>query len=1059
MTQPTRGFPPWPEAGADALERELLAAWKAERLFAQVQDARRDGRPFVFFEGPPTANGRPGIHHVFSRTIKDLFCRYQVMQGRSVTRIAGWDTHGLPVEIEVEKKLALSGKKEIEAFGVAEFNRLCRESVFQYQKDWEELSDRIGYWLDYEHPYITCTPEYIESVWWLLKQLHVKGLLVQGHRVLPYCPRCGTVLSSHELAQGYEAVQDKSVYVAFPLEDGTGRELVVWTTTPWTLPSNVAVAANPELEYGTYRTGSGRLLVVAVERASVLEPGAVQQESFPGRALAGLRYRRPLDVVPLPADTVHSVVINGGFVSAEEGTGLVHMAPAFGADDYAAGQQHGLALLRPVAADGTFSGTTWPELEGRLVTATETNDLIIQRLKQSGLLLGIQSYEHDYPHCWRCGSKLIYYARDSWFVRTSAIKDRLLSLNAEIKWHPPEMGSGRFGDWLANNVDWALSRDRYWGTPLPVWVSDQDPSVIEVIGSFEELSGKLGRPLSPDFDPHKPAIDALTWPAPGGGTMRRVPEVIDTWFDSGAMQSAQWHYPFEHRDAFERHFPADFICEGVDQTRGWFYSLLAIGATVFERAPYRNVVVNEQVLDAAGQKMSKSRGNIVDPWEVIREFGADGARLYFLGSSDVWKPKRFDRGGIAESAGSFLVTLRSAYTFLQWYATAELTEAGPDAGPVPLDRWLRSRLAATVAAVTLAWEDYNPTAGVRAVMDFVVDDLSQWWIRQSRARFWAPDREAEPAAVRVLYDSLLTVARLLAPAAPFSSDWLHRALTGTSVHLARFPAVGGPRDLELEHAMTAVRRLASLGRAAREARNLRVRQPLSRMKVALPRASDSALFRGMLPLLAQEVNVREVEVVASDADLVRLRARPNFRTLGKRYGKRTPAAAAVAARLSADQLRALEEGRNVVQNGDGEPYEFSPEDVAVEREVSSDWLVQSSGSFVAALDPALTEELTREGIAREVVNRVQRLRKEAGYAYTTRIALWIDGPAPLLEAVRAHTAFIQAETLARALEIGTRPGACDRQETVEIDAHQVSIAVTRHPTSGADNSGSTMERP
>jgi len=1059
VTQPTRGFPPWPEAGADALERELLAAWKAERLFAQVQDARRDGRPFVFFEGPPTANGRPGIHHVFSRTIKDLFCRYQVMQGRSVTRIAGWDTHGLPVEIEVEKKLALSGKKEIEAFGVAEFNRLCRESVFQYQKDWEELSDRIGYWLDYEHPYITCTPEYIESVWWLLKQLHIKGLLVQGHRVLPYCPRCGTVLSSHELAQGYEAVQDKSVYVAFPLEDGTGRELVVWTTTPWTLPSNVAVAANPELEYGTYRTGSGRLLVVAVERASVLEPGAVQQESFPGRALAGLRYRRPLDVVPLPADTVHSVVINGGFVSAEEGTGLVHMAPAFGADDYAAGQQHGLALLRPVAADGTFSGTTWPELEGRLVTATETNDLIIQRLKQSGLLLGIQSYEHDYPHCWRCGSKLIYYARDSWFVRTSAIKDRLLSLNAEIKWHPPEMGSGRFGDWLANNVDWALSRDRYWGTPLPVWVSDQDPSVIEVIGSFEELSGKLGRPLSPDFDPHKPGIDALTWRAPGGGTMRRVPEVIDTWFDSGAMQSAQWHYPFEHRDAFERHFPADFICEGVDQTRGWFYSLLAIGATVFERAPYRNVVVNEQVLDAAGQKMSKSRGNIVDPWEVIREFGADGARLYFLGSSDVWKPKRFDRGGIAESAGSFLVTLRSAYTFLQWYATAELTEAGPDAGPVPLDRWLRSRLAATVAAVNLAWEDYNPTAGVRAVMDFVVDDLSQWWIRQSRARFWAPDREAEPAAVRVLYDSLLTVARLLAPAAPFSSDWLHRALTGTSVHLARFPADGGPRDLELEHAMTAVRRLASLGRAAREARNLRVRQPLSRMKVALPRASDSALFRGMLPLLAQEVNVREVEVVASDADLVRLRARPNFRTLGKRYGKRTPAAAAVAARLSADQLRALEEGRNVVQNGDGEPYEFSPEDVAVEREVSSDWLVQSSGSFVAALDPALTEELTREGIAREVVNRVQRLRKEAGYAYTTRIALWIDGPAPLLEAVRAHTAFIQAETLARALELGARPGACDRQETVEIDAHQVSIAVTRHPTSGADNSGSTMERP
>ncbi|HEV8613536.1 MAG TPA: class I tRNA ligase family protein, partial [Gemmatimonadales bacterium] len=651
----------------------------------------------------------------------------------------------------------------------------------------------------------------------------------------------------------------------------------------------------------------------------------------------------------------------------------------------------------------------------------------------------------DYPHCWRCGSKLIYYARDSWFVRTSAIKDRLLALNAGINWQPPETGSGRFGDWLANNVDWALSRDRYWGTPLPIWVSDQDPAVIAVIGSFAELSHKLGRPLPAGFDPHKPGIDALSWPAPGGGTMRRVSEVIDTWFDSGSMPSAQWHYPFEHREEFQRHFPADFICEGVDQTRGWFYSLLAISAAVFERAPYRNVVVNDLLLDAAGQKMSKTRGNVVDPWDVVREFGADAARLYLLASSDVWKPKRFDRGGLQEVAGSFLITLKSAYTFFQWYAGAARPEAG--AAETPLDRWLESRLAGTVAEVTAAWEAHNPTAGARAVMDFVVDDLSQWWIRQSRTRFWAPDQAAEPAAVRALYQSLVTVARLLAPAAPFASDWLHRALTGESVHLARFPVPAAARDLELEAAMAAVRRLASLGRAAREEKNLRVRQPLGRMKVALPKAADGERFRRMLPLLAQEVNVREVEVVASDADLVRLRARPNFRALGKRYGKRTPDAAAAAARLSPDELRRLEEGGTVALNGDGERFEFGPGDVAVEREVVTDWLVQSSGSYVAALDPTLTEELLREGLAREVVNRIQRLRKDAGYAYTTRIALWLEGPPPVLDAVQAHARFIQGETLARELHAGERPASFDRQETVEIEGHHVVIAVARHPAS------------
>ncbi|MGH7594686.1 MAG: isoleucine--tRNA ligase, partial [Gemmatimonadales bacterium] len=671
-------WPAWPDTGADAMERELLAVWEREDLFARVQQATAQGTPWVFFEGPPTANGRPGIHHVFSRTIKDMVCRYHVMLGQRVTRIAGWDTHGLPVELEVEKQLGFKGKQDIEAFGVAEFNRRCLESVFTYRDEWVDLSNRIGYWLDYRHAYVTCTRDYVETVWWLLKQLHEKQLLYRGHRVLPYCPRCGTTLSSHELALGYEDVRGKSVYVTVPVDDDSNRELVIWTTTPWTLPSNVAVAVHPDLDYGTYRMPDGRLLVAAASRAAVLAPaGAAPDpvEVFPGRTLVGLRYRRPLDVVPLAAIGEHSIVVAGEFVTATDGSGLVHMAPAFGSDDFAIGQAHGLALLRPVGADGTFQGTTWPELEGQLVTADATNDLIIRKLKELGRHLRTEQHTHSYPHCWRCQSKLIYYARDSWFVRTTALKDRMTRCNADISWHPPDVGSGRFGEWLGNNVDWALSRERYWGTPLPIWVSDRDPAHIEVIGSYAELKARSGYLPAQDLDVHKPWIDEITWPAPGGGTMRRVPEVIDTWFDSGAMPYAQWHYPFERQAEFASHFPADYICEGIDQTRGWFYSLLAIGTAVFDQAPYRNVIVNELVLDAKGQKMSKSRGNVVNPWDLIEAHGADAARLYLLLSSQVWQPKRFDTGQLAETAGKFLNTLRNTYQFFALYAGTG-TEAG-----------------------------------------------------------------------------------------------------------------------------------------------------------------------------------------------------------------------------------------------------------------------------------------------------------------------------------------------------------------------------------------------
>ena len=1045
-------FPSLPDVGADELERRQLALWKEEDLFHRTLEANREGPPFVFYEGPPTANGRPGIHHVFARTIKDLVCRFHAMQGKSVTRIAGWDTHGLPVEIEVEKELKLNGKKAIEEYGVREFNARARQSVFKYQAEWESLSDRIAFWLDYERPYITCSNDYIETVWWLLARLHQRDLLYRGHRVLPYCPRCGTVLSSHELAQGYEDVTTNSIYVTFPLDDGSGRELLVWTTTPWTLVSNVAVAVHPDLEYGEYEVGERRL-ILATARAglpSSSEKGAPSfaelgvRHTFSGRQLVGLIYRRPLEVVPLPDDRTSRVVVPGEFVTADDGSGLVHMAPAFGADDYQAGIEHDLALARPVGADGTFTGTTWPEIEGRLVTDKGTNDLIIQRLKRDGRWHLTQPYTHSYPHCWRCSSPLIYYARDSWFVRTTAVKQRMLEINRGVAWHPPEVGAGRFGEWLENNVDWALSRDRYWGTPLPVWVCERDASHVEVVGSYAQLAERSGEPLPADFDPHKPFIDEISFACACGGTMRRTPEVIDAWFDSGAMPYAQWHYPFQHEAEFAVHFPADFICEGLDQTRGWFYSLLAIATGAFDSPAYRHVIVNGLVLDAAGQKMSKTRGNVVDPWEMIGTFGADTVRLYLLASSQVWLPKRFDQEAIGEVARGFVNQLRNTYKFFADYAEAWSPAASPPRAERPLvDRWLLSRLDATIESVHAAWSGYDPTAGVRTLVGFV-DELSNWYVRVNRPRFWAADAVADTAALATLHEALVAVSRMLAPAAPFLSDWLHRALAGTSVHLARFPESSGRRDEALEASMEAVRRLASLARAAREERGLRVRQPLARMQVAVPAAARGPALDELLELLRLEVNVKAVDVVASDTDLVRLRAKANFRSLGKRYGKRTPAIAAAAARLGAEELRGLERGEPATLDVDGEPATFLPEDVVVERDVASDWLVATDGPYVAALDPRLDETLRLEGLAREVVNRVQRLRKEAGFVYTDRIGLWISGDGPVLEAVRGHAQFIQGETLARQLELGARAPTPDLEQQVDIDGHGVMVGVQRY---------------
>jgi len=1047
------GWEPLPDGSPDELERTVLDRWERTDLFRQTLEATRDGEPFVFYEGPPTANGRPGIHHVFARTIKDLICRFRTMSGRSVVRIAGWDTHGLPVEISVEKELEISGKPDIEAFGVAAFNERCRESVFRYKTEWESLSNRIGYWLDYEHPYITYEQEYIESVWWLLKELWTRDLLYEGHKVLPYCGRCGTSLSSHELAMGYADHHSPSIYVLFPLrDDDRGRQLLVWTTTPWTLPSNVAVAVNPEFTYLDLDVDGRRILVERSIAQRTTVPGVSGDRplaSWPvmgevaGADLIGRTYEPLLDVVPIDASRAFRVV-GADFVTSEEGTGLVHLAPAFGADDYETVRREGLAFVNPVDEAGRFRGTTWDAING--LTVFEANDVIAGRLGDRGRLFGRyrpRGYEHSYPFCWRCDSPLIYYARRSWFVRTGAFRDRMVELNRTVHWHPPEVGRGRFGEWLDNNVDWALSRDRYWGTPLPAWICEADPAHRVVIGSYEELVERRGEPLPPDFDPHKPFIDAITFPCGDcRGTMRRVGEVIDAWFDSGAMPYAQWHYPFENADRFATQFPADFICEGLDQTRGWFYSLLAIATGVMDQPAYRNVIVNGLVLDAEGRKMSKRLGNVVDPWEAVSAFGADAIRVYLLASSQVWLPKRFDPEGIPEVALGFLTRLRNSYNFLARYAP----EGSEGDGPAPterslIDRWLLARLGEVVSTVREAWEAYDVRTGLRTIMEFCDDELSNWYIRLTRPRFWAPDSIADPAAVETLRTALVTVTRLLAPAAPFLSDAMHHRLTGTSVHLAPFPVGGARADRDLVDAMALTRRLASLARYAREVGNVRVRQPLAAMKVAVPARQVTAPFRACLDLLAAEVNVRTVEIVENDADLVRLRARPNFRTLGKVYGRETPRAAAAVANLPAGRLAALEAGETVTVDVDGETLTFRPDDVVVEREVASDWLVQSDGPLVVALDPVITDELRQEGVAREIVNRVQRIRRDAGYTYRTRIRLGLRGPDDILAAARALATFIAGETLARSLEIGEDVTPADRQASVDLDGQTLVISM------------------
>ena len=1057
----------------DSAEREVLELWAAEGTFEAVQAARAQGEPFVFWEGPPTANGRPGVHHVLARTLKDAVCRFQSMQGCRVDRKAGWDTHGLPVELEVEKALGISGKPQIEEYGVEAFNRRCRESVWTYREEWEKLSARIGYWLDYEHPYVTYERQYIDSVWYLLASLHRAGLVYRGRRVLPYCGRCGTGLSSHELGQPgvYRDVVDPSVTLRFRRLDVSGPEpesLLAWTTTPWTLPSNFALAVHPRRQYvrarvalpvhkGEPRGSRGHEIVwIVAERAdAVLGEGWEELERVAGSALVGWRYLPLFDRLPpfappgaweVDPERIHSVV-PGEFVTVEDGTGIVHQAP-YGADDWETARLHQMPLPEAVGREGRFVCDVGPVPAGTFFK--EADEALMDDLKARGLLFHKARAAHSYPHCWRCDTPLFYFPAPAWYVRTTALKERMLALNRRVRWVPPDVGEKRFGEWLENNVDWNISRDRYWGTPLPFWVCERCEHVeavdslasVNARGRLLDEQGRLSAQVPALDDPHKPGIDSVGLSCPScGGTLRRTPAVLDCWFDSGAMPYAQYGWPHApgSRERVRGQFPADFICEGLDQTRGWFYTLHALGSFVStlhdeglagEEPAYRTCLVNGLVLDKDGVKMSKRLGNVINPWEMVVQHGADAVRWYLVSSAAPWLPKRVDPAGIGEVRRRLFSTLANSYQFFREYARLDgFDPRSPAIPPVErwseIDRWLHSRTHSLSAEVCRRLEDHDLTGAARAIEAFVVDELSNWYIRRNRRRFWKGETGPDKlAAFSALFQALHTSALLIAPLAPFLAEMLWRRLEpqSGSVHAQRFPAADpGLVDRELEASMSLVQELVVMGRALREKVGLRVRQPLRAMHV---RSSDPEALRLLAGPFASAQILDELNVKgwgslgADDGRLCRLSAKANFKLLGKRLGARMKAAAAAISALPATELSRLRAGEGVELEVEGEHVALAPEEVLVQVETQAEFPVETDGRFVVWLDTALDEELVAEGLAREVVVRVNGLRKEAGLAVEERIRLCLSSQnAQLLRDLERNLDLIAGETLASAVEL------------------------------------------
>ena len=1054
MTQPAyRPVPP--QVDLPALDREVLGFWKDRGIFEKSVARNAGARTWTFYEGPPTANGRPGTHHIESRTFKDVFPRFRTMQGYQVNRKGGWDCHGLPVELAVEKELGFSGKPDIEAFGIEEFNARCRESVQRHVGLWEEMTDRMGCWLDMRDPYRTMDPEYVESVWWALQQIHGKGLLVEDYRVAPYCPRCGTGLSDHELAQGYETVTDPSVFVRLPLTSGPyagaggqqGASLLIWTTTPWTLVSNALVAAHPDFTYVSVTDGHETLVMAESLVEKVLGEGWEVEDRFTGSDMVGWTYQRPFELLAWPARTdghrdlpdAHYVVVED-YVTAEDGTGLVHQSPAFGEDDFASCRRNGVAMVNPVTPRGEFE-------DGLSLVGGQffrhANTALVEDLTRRGLLFRHLPYEHSYPHCWRCHTALLYYAQPSWYVRTTEVKDELLAQNERTTWHPATIKHGRYGDWLTNNIDWALSRSRYWGTPLPIWRCAEDHQVC--VGSLAELSELTGTDHS-GLDPHRPFVDDVTFACPTCGQQaRRVPEVIDAWFDSGSMPFAQWGYPHVEgsRERLEQAYPADFICEAIDQTRGWFYTLMAVGTLVFEESSYVDVLCLGHILAEDGRKMSKHLGNILEPIPLMDEHGADAVRWFMAAGGSPWAARRVGHTTIQETVRKVLLTYWNSVAFHVLYAN--IAGWTPASGPAPavgarpvMDRWALAEAHRLVGEVTTAMEGFD-TQRAGSLLAAYVDDLSNWYVRRSRRRFWAGDQ----AAFATLHECLRLVTQLMAPLAPFVTERVWGEVfvptepgLAESVHLSDWPLADETLvDRDLTEQMLLVRRLVELGRAARADAKVRTRQPLGRALVGS--SAHARLEEELLREIAEELNVGGVEPLsAAGADLVDHGAKGNFRALGKRFARDTPRVAAAIAAADATALAAslTEHGRAEVDL-DGSPVEVLAEEVVLSERPREGWSVVNEQGETVALDLELTPELLRAGQAREVVRMVQEARKGSGFEVSDRIVLrWApldDGGAgdDLAAAVTEHQGLIATEVLATSVEQADDAGDLPHRDT------------------------------
>ena len=1024
-------------------EKEVIAFWKENDIFEKSVEKNAGGEEFSFFDGPPTANGKPHIGHILTRVMKDIIPRYQTMKGKHVLRKAGWDTHGLPVELEVEKSLGMDGKQDIEKYGIEPFIKKCKESVWKYTDEWRKMSDRVGYWVDMDHPYVTYHDDYIESVWWALKEIYKKGLLYKGHKIVPYCPRCGTALSSHEVAQGYKDVKETSVVARFRVRGRENCYILAWTTTPWTLPSNVALCMNPDETYVEIEADGARYILAEALVGNFFEQYTVVEKK-PGKAYEGTEYE------PLFPYAVGSFrekayyVVCDGYVTLTDGTGVVHIAPAFGEDDYKVGRRYSLPVVQLVNERGCFDERC-PELNG--LFAKKADKLIMDMLQEKGLLFKKLPYEHSYPFCWRCDTPLLYYARSSWFIEVTKVKEHLIAANRSVNWMPETIKEGRMGNFLENVIDWGLSRDRYWGTPLPVWVCP-DCGAIEVIGSKAELKEKCH--VEGDIELHRPYLDDLVCTCPKcGGKMKRTPEVIDCWFDSGSMPFAQYHYPFENKDLFEETFPADFISEAVDQTRGWFYTLLAISTILFDRAPFKNCIVLGHVNDKDGVKMSKHKGNVVDPWSVLDKQGADAVRWYFYTNSAPWIPSRFGAEAVSEVQRKFQGTLWNTYAFFALYA--EIDKYDPSAYDLKkcrlslMDKWILSRLNTLVKDVDAKLAQYNITDSAREIQDFS-DVLSNWYVRRGRERYWGSKMtEDKAAAYTTLYTVLVTLAKVIAPYTPFMAEMMYQNLVPQfyadapeSVHLCRFPAADESFiDPALEKGMGDVLDVVALGRAARNAGNLKNRQPLAEMRVASNRPLD--LGEELTAVALDELNVKKMTPVADGASLVKYVLKPQLRTLGPKYGKKLKAITQFLATCDGAQVvSAVRADGSYSVELDGETVVLLEEDLQIFTESAEGFSAAVGGGITVALDTRLTEDLLDEGCERELVSRIQSMRKEAGFEVTDRIRVYYraEGRAQRMLERGAFASDVLAESVL--------PGEAEGfAKTIDVNGDKVQITLVR----------------